>query len=777
MNSIYDILNKLNSIQPATETSEVPSVKQKSKLQESIDTVSEKYMGFKKVAAAAKAGGAKDPDAVAAAIGRKKYGKEKFQKAAATGKKLGEEQGSKRLSIGQQMARDGITYSVEREKELIGIIGDYLAKNGHSEKAIRYYLSYDEDFVPDTLSELPKEGVAEGSGDKSFEDMNRAELLDYLNMSPKEAADMSNKDLRDACEEKTKDVSEVAPPGAKAERMVKHIKKGYAKDGKLTKVEKAKAYGRAWKAHKAGKVEEAVASLKPLLDAGMTAKQISEGWEDMMKAVKKQHKDQVGTGKFDKKKVSTGTVYTRKYDADGMSNTDDEVKADGEKRGRGRPKKSAFESSIDRLTAEVYGDLLAEGSPYAYRPSGSDIAGPGKNTLGSQLKGLGRDLINKIAPDDETLLKDLEKKTVGEANAPIDYDKVLEAIAALYGDDMWENDAMQDLANDLEQARPTDQELDFIIANGKLPKRLANIQFTAGDDVQFGEAKVKEDDGEELSYEQEQLRQSIGDDMFDAVKLAVEQSAEIPEDIYDALYDYYTESGEMPYGTAKARDGDPVEWIQERLGQLFDKMTEEHNMDKELAEMMRLAGMQVNEEKCKICGMDPCACDHDHVKEDDMEEGNEFSGALAKAKAAGAKEFEVDGKKYQVKEDEEQIDECGMEPTSMPMGELTISGSPEALAAMLKLAGLQAPAMMEQPVEEEKDPRYEANTTPEEEVMPVQAQIKGGNGEVAGMEKAMHKDGAARFSDNPLAMKESIDDLSEMGRDLMKAYESIKIQK
>jgi hypothetical protein len=36
------------------------------------------------------------------------------------------------------------------------------------------------------------------------------------------------------------------------------------------------------------------------------------------------------------------------------------------------------------------------------------------------------------------------------------------------------------------------------------------------------------------------------------------------------------------------------------------------------------------------------------VNEDDVEEGNEFSGALAKAKAAGASEFEVDGKKYQV---------------------------------------------------------------------------------------------------------------------------------
>jgi hypothetical protein len=36
------------------------------------------------------------------------------------------------------------------------------------------------------------------------------------------------------------------------------------------------------------------------------------------------------------------------------------------------------------------------------------------------------------------------------------------------------------------------------------------------------------------------------------------------------------------------------------------------------------------------------------MDEADMEEGNEFSGALARAKASGESEFEVDGKKYQV---------------------------------------------------------------------------------------------------------------------------------
>lgn len=587
MNSIYDILNKLNSIQPA-ETSAVEQVKSKSKLQESIDTLSQKY-----------------------------------------------------VSVNENVSMDQILAKYPREVENFKQGGDL---GSDLESALwDYYFNrgdirnYDADASEWITQQLADElGLDEGNG-----------------------------------------VSEVAPPGAKAERMIKHIKKGYAKDGKLTPKEKAIAYATAWKAHKAGKVEEAVASLKPLLDAGMTAQQISEGWDDMMAYVQKKGKEEKGTGKFDKKKISTGTVYTRKYDPK-TGETDDSENVTAVKRGRGRPKKDSFKSTIDEMVAESYGD-------HRYMPSGEEVAGknPEKMTMGDKIKSLGKQALNKIAPDDETLLRDLEKKSIGE------------------------------------------------------------------------------NDGQDLSYEQDQLRQAIGDDMFAQVKSAVEQGMGITDDMYETLYDYYTESGEMPYGTAKARDGDPVEWVNDRISELFNKMEKGQDMDKDLAEMMRLAGMQAATK----------------VDEDDMEEGNEFSGALAKAKAAGAKEFEVDGKKYPVKEDEEQIDECGPMPTEMPMGELTISGSPEALAAMLKLAGLQAPAMMEQPVEEEKDPRYEASTTPEEEVMPVQVQIKGGNGEVAGEEKPMHKDGAARFSDNPLAMKESIDDLSNMGLDLMKAYESIKIQK
>ena len=40
---------------------------------------------------------------------------------------------------------------------------------------------------------------------------------------------------------------------------------------------------------------------------------------------------------------------------------------------------------------------------------------------------------------------------------------------------------------------------------------------------------------------------------------------DLPE-LYEDLYNYYAfERAEMPYGTMKARDGDPVEWIDKHV--------------------------------------------------------------------------------------------------------------------------------------------------------------------------------------------------------------------
>jgi hypothetical protein len=52
------------------------------------------------------------------------------------------------------------------------------------------------------------------------------------------------------------------------------------------------------------------------------------------------------------------------------------------------------------------------------------------------------------------------------------------------------------------------------------------------------------------------------------------------------------------------------------------------------------------------------------IDEDDVEEGNEFSGALQKAKAAGEEEFEVGGKKYKVNECGDMDQMAQMSPMS-----------------------------------------------------------------------------------------------------------------
>ena len=40
---------------------------------------------------------------------------------------------------------------------------------------------------------------------------------------------------------------------------------------------------------------------------------------------------------------------------------------------------------------------------------------------------------------------------------------------------------------------------------------------------------------------------------------------EYGSEAYEDLYDYYVNSGEMPYGVMKAREGTPDEWIIDRL--------------------------------------------------------------------------------------------------------------------------------------------------------------------------------------------------------------------
>jgi hypothetical protein len=161
------------------------------------------------------------------------------------------------------------------------------------------------------------------------------------------------------------------------------------------------------------------------------------------------------------------------------------------------------------------------------------------------------------------------------------------AIAALYGNQMWDNDAMGDLVNDLEQANPTPEELQYIILNAELPGRLKSIRFTNTDDVQFGHM----DEGDNMStfVEDRELAEMLKyagvpvkegvlnddtrntwDHLLDRFRHEVEQfkqGSDLDRDLYDALFDYYSQHGAMPYGVAKNKPGFPeaAQWVSSRL--------------------------------------------------------------------------------------------------------------------------------------------------------------------------------------------------------------------
>ena len=137
----------------------------------------------------------------------------------------------------------------------------------------------------------------------------------------------------------------------------------------------------------------------------------------------------------------------------------------------------------------------------------------------------------------------------------------------------------------------------------------------------------------------------------------------------------------------------------------------------------------------------------DFLDEDEMEEGNEFSGALASAKATGAKDFEVAGKKYTVKEDINVS--------------VTANGEEDALNLFRKLAGMPqiAIAQSEEPcdgameieVDEERDPEYV--NSPREQVAPISAAIPSGN-DLHGAKRAYK---ISQPGDNPMAVAEAKD--------------------
>jgi hypothetical protein len=208
----------------------------------------------------------------------------------------------------------------------------------------------------------------------------------------------------------------------------------------------------------------------------------------------------------------------------------------------------------------------------------------------------------------------------------------------------------------------------------------------------------------------------------------------------------------------------------------------------------------------------------EEVDEAEMEEGNEFSGELAKAKAQHKDSFNVDGKSYPVKES--QLDECGdMSPIgsmAQEMGQqegrisvntnsssdgnknVTISADGQAaeqLMAMLKMAGLgggqahaqQADIVIAHEAKDygntEVDEPEEYVNSPREKVAGMhQSPTTGMAGGTDDLNKEKDQDPAtANKAANPKTkvqnQLEDVNPLDSLGAKLMAEYQGIKISK
>ena len=74
----------------------------------------------------------------------------------------------------------------------------------------------------------------------------------------------------------------------------------------------------------------------------------------------------------------------------------------------------------------------------------------------------------------------------------------------------------------------------------------------------FTESRLMDSAGETLQHILNRFKHEVRN---------FEADGDLDDDLYHALYDYYSDNGEMPYGTMKARTGDPYNWISDRLAQ------------------------------------------------------------------------------------------------------------------------------------------------------------------------------------------------------------------
>jgi len=165
------------------------------------------------------------------------------------------------------------------------------------------------------------------------------------------------------------------------------------------------------------------------------------------------------------------------------------------------------------------------------------------------------ELLYDIVGDDELfdILNDLADRSEGRANIWDDSD-VQRRLAELGVQTPQSTEAEPaDVDQDTAPVAPPVAEGDNM-ATFVEDSELAEMLKYAG--VPVKESVLTDSTGSTLEHIKDTFRRDVKD---------FTQSGDMSDALYDALYDYYFD--DMPYGTKKARDGDPHEWVADRFAQ------------------------------------------------------------------------------------------------------------------------------------------------------------------------------------------------------------------
>ena len=131
-----------------------------------------------------------------------------------------------------------------------------------------------------------------------------------------------------------------------------------------------------------------------------------------------------------------------------------------------------------------------------------------------------------------------------------------------------------------------------------------------------------------------------------------EQDGDLDEDLYHALFDYWNDAGEIPYGVQKARTGDPYEWVAQNLqshlsgGNIIGgNPDEDYGIERESVmhgdyaeeknKIRQLAGMPAEETIEDITSTTVPPTNIDIISSDDIDEDSLFDDATCNMSEAG----------------------------------------------------------------------------------------------------------------------------------------------